>query len=81
MHSNIYHFNCANKELAVISQLRGRAYDRFKRSLDWLDKKTNSRWKKYNIQFFWQLAYLSKKGLNSSQNLKFLIDIYDFQGD
>lgn len=64
-------------ELAVISQLRGRAYDRFKRSLRFLCKHTDERCRKFDLRFYWQLAWLSKMGLNSNLNLKLLAEKYD----
>ncbi len=74
---NIYRFDCASRELAVVSQLRGRAYDRFKRSLAWLRRQTQNRVHKFDIRFYWQLAFLAKKGLNSNLNLKMLAENYD----
>ncbi len=77
MQSNVYKFSCSNRSLSVISQLRGRAYDRFKRSLRFLCKHTDERCRKFDIRFYWQLAYLSKKGRNSNLNLKLLAEKYD----
>ena len=75
--TNIYKFSCVNKELSVISILRGRALDRFKRSLNYLCKHTANRCSTYDIRFYWQLAYLAKRALNSNQNLKLLAAQYD----
>lgn len=74
---NVYVFSCASAPLSVLSELRGRAYDRFKRSLRYLCKITDNRCRKFSGRFFWQLAYLAQNGLNSTLNLQLLANKYD----
>jgi len=74
---NIHFFNECSSQLAVLNELTGRSYDRYKRSCEWLDKATLGKFHKYPCAFFWQLSTLCQRGLNSQVNLRLLVKQYD----
>lgn len=57
------------KKLAVIKQLRGRSFDRFKQASNFLNKKTNGDFYRFKISFFWQLSILCETGKNNNKNI------------
>ena len=70
-------FNECSMSLSVIADLTGRAYDRFKRSMDYLNKATGGMFYKLPPSFFWQLAWLSRHGKNDRLNIRRLVHKYD----
>lgn len=73
---NISIYN-VNKDFAVIAKLEGRrSFDRYKNAMSYLNKITCGEVLKLPPQFFWQLAYICKKGKNSNRNLEILIKRY-----
>ena len=74
--TEIVKFPVANKPLSVMATLRGRAFDRFKRSLKYIKKVLKTDCTRYNIKFYWELAYLSNTGLTAAANLKALVEKY-----
>ena len=74
--TEIVKFPVANKPLSVMATLRGRAFDRFKRSLKYIKKVLKTDCTRYDIKFYWELAYLSNMNLTFSANLKSLVEKY-----
>lgn len=74
--TEIVKFPVANKPLSVMATLRGRAFDRFKRSLKYIKKVLKTDCTRYNIKFYWELAYLSNTGLTAAANLRALVEKY-----
>lgn len=65
-----------NREFSIISQLRGRSFDRFKRSVKYIADRTGRTCFGYPAAFFWQLSYLCIAGKNDRVNLELLIKKY-----
>lgn len=64
---------------SIIAQLRGRSFDRFKRSMQYIVEKTEKRCYEFPAAFFWQLSYLAQAGKNDRINLGILIKKYTAQ--
>lgn len=74
----ILKFHNVDKNLTVIAELQGRAFDRFKRMCNVIKNYTNGRFYDYSILFFSKLAFLCRYGKNSMVNIKNLCKIFDF---
>ena len=61
----------------AIADLPGRSYDRFKRSMAYLNAATLGKFYRFPPTFFWQLASLCRFGKNSRLNLRLLVNTYD----
>lgn len=73
--SKIYN---VNKEFGIVCILEGRrSFDRFKNTMDYLKHVTYGEVYKLPVQYFWQLAYLCKFGLNNSFNIEKLTKRYN----
>ena len=70
-------FNESDAQLSVIADLTGRAYDRFKRSMHYLNVATLGAFYRFPPSFFWQLASLCRFGKNNRLNLRLLVYQYD----
>lgn len=70
-------FNESDAPLSVIADLTGRSYDRFKRSMAYLNAATLGKFYRFPPTFFWQLASLCRFGKNSRLNLRLLVNTYD----
>ena len=64
---------------SIIAQLRGRSFDRFKRSMKYIVEKTEKRCYEFPAAVFWQLSYLAQAGKNDRINLGILIKKYTAQ--
>lgn len=60
---------------SIITQLRGRSFDRFKRSLSYIVKKTNG-FHKFPPEFYFKLSFICSQGKNDMVNLNRLIEKY-----
>lgn len=77
---NLFSLYNVNKEFSIISILEGRrSFDRFKRAMDYLNQKTEGEVYKLPVSYFWQLAYLCKKGRNNSYNIETLTKRYNYK--
>lgn len=65
-----------SREFSIISQLRGRSFDRFKRSVKYIADRTGRTCFGFPAAFFWQLSYLCIAGKNDRINLNLLIKKY-----
>lgn len=63
--------------LSVLCELTGRAYDRFKRGMRYLNDVTEGRFHRFPVAFLWQFAVLCQAGKNNRGNIAFLIHQYD----
>lgn len=72
-----FNFNECDMQLSVLADLTGRAYDRFKRSMDYLNAASAGTFYRYPAPFFWQLAALCRCGKNDRFNLRLLAGKYD----
>ena len=72
-----HNFNESDAPLSVIADLSGRAYDRFKRSMRYLNAATRGAFYRFPPAFFWQLASLCRFGKNDRLNLQMLVYQYD----
>ncbi len=61
---------------SVIAQLRGRGFDRFKRSMWYIKRKTNGLCYRFPPSFYFKLSYLANNEKNSRFNLNMLINQY-----
>lgn len=61
---------------SIISQFRGRALDRFKRSFRYIVKKTKDNSRKFSAEFYFKLAFLCQQGENDRLNLNKLVEKY-----
>ena len=68
-----------SKAVTVISQLRGRHFDRYKEGMSFLNQATKGQFYKLPPQFFWQLSILCRSGKNSNFNIKNLVRRYSPQ--
>ena len=62
-----------DNERSVLVQLQGRAFDRFKRSLDFIKKETDNTCFSLQNEFWFQMANLMRAGKNSTLNMKTVI--------
>ncbi len=77
---NLFSLYNVNKDFSIIAVLEGRrSFDRFKRTMDYLNQKTDGEVYKLPVSFFWQLAYLCKFGKNSSYNIEKLTKRYNYK--
>ena len=65
-----------NQTVTVLTQLRGRHFDRYKEAMSLLNKATKGQFYKLPPQFFWQLSILCRTGKNTNFNIKNLIRRY-----
>ncbi len=65
-----------NQEVTILTQLRGRHFDRYKEAMSLLNKATKGQFYKLPPQFFWQLSILCRTGKNSNFNIKNLVRRY-----
>ena len=63
--------------VTVLYELTGRAFDRFKRSMDYLNHASDGLFYRLPYIFFLQLAALCQAGKNSRLNLSLLVRRYD----
>jgi hypothetical protein len=63
--------------LFSLFQLRGRAFDRFKRALEYIKKTAGARCFDYPSLFWFQLACLCREDKNSLLNISILMHRYD----
>lgn len=74
---NKFHIYNVNKDFNIIGIIEGsRAFDRFKKAMDFLNTVTRGEVYKLPCTFFWQLSYLCKFGKNSQMNIEHLIKSY-----
>lgn len=75
---NIFSLYNVDKEFSIIALLEGRrSFDRFKNTMDYLNHVTYGEVYKLPGQYFWQLAYLCKFGLNNRYNVERLTKRYN----
>lgn len=70
-------FTLVSDSLSVIAELHGRGFDRFKRSIEYLNKATDNQIMDLPPAFFWQLAYICRNGKNDKANLNKLANNYN----
>lgn len=70
-------FSGVDKPLAVLSELTGRSFDRYKRALYLLSSNAKSKdsFSKMQISSFWNIAQLCALGKNSLQNLMRVVEL------
>lgn len=66
------------EKLRILTQIRGRSFDRFKRSVDYLNKEYHGTIQFMPYSFFWVLSDICKKGHNDSINLDLLYQRYKY---
>ena len=65
-----------SEERTVLAELRGRAFDRLKMSLEYIRKETNDECYTYSNEFWLKVSYLMHAGKNSQYNINNLISIF-----
>lgn len=70
-------FELVSEKLSVVAHLRGRGFDQFKRSLEYMKKATDKKVMDLPPAFWWQFAYLCNKELNNHVNLNRLLLNYN----
>jgi hypothetical protein len=73
----VHSFSDLDSPLSVLAQLRGRSFDEFKRTADYLNHLTDSGFYTYPIKFFFQLVCLVREKKNMPQNIRALVSLYD----
>lgn len=63
-------------KMSIIAELRGRGFDRFKRSIDYLKKATENQIMSLPPAFWFQMAYICRNGINNRFNLNNLVIRY-----
>ena len=74
---NDHKFENVNEPVKILCQLRGRAFDEFKRSVNYLNKSTKGSFYHLPPMYFWQLAALCRARKNSRINLELLTKRYN----
>ncbi len=74
---NICSFPNVSKELAVITQLRGRAFDLFKENMDYFNAATKGKVYELPASFFWELSFQCKKKCNTRETINRLWSLYN----
>lgn len=67
---NVYNLPNVNDSLSVINQLRGRAFDRFKAAMKFLNIATMGEVYLLPPIYFWKLSQLCQNGKNNLYNIK-----------
>lgn len=74
---NKYHLNFVSKDVCIINQLRGRAFDEYKMSISYLKEATDNEVLDLSPGFFWQLSELCKSFENNYVTLELLTKKYN----
>lgn len=72
---DVYRCHDVSSPFSIISQLRGRSFDRFKRSLAYIVKKTSG-FHQFPPEFYFKLSFICSQGKNDMVNLNRLIEKY-----
>lgn len=72
-------FSLVSDNMSVIAELHGRGFDRFKRTMEYLVKASDSAVLDLPPVFFFQLAYLCRNEKNDRVNLKKLSSNYNLE--
>lgn len=73
------YFALVSDKMSIVAQLKGRGYDQFKRSLEYLKKATDNKVMQLSPAFWWQLAYLCSENKNCKINLDRLLMDYNLE--
>ena len=73
---NICHFPETSKDLTVFKVLRGRGYDQFKKTIEYLRFASQNDVYTLPVLFFWQLANICEKSANNKKNIQSLWEKY-----
>lgn len=73
--NEFFHNNDVSSPFSVISQLRGRSFDRFKRSLRYIVRKSKG-FHKFPPEFYFKLSFLCSHQKNDKINLNRLFNKY-----
>lgn len=66
-----------SEPLGIMNILTGRAYDRFKRSLDYVKKATQGKVLYFPEQFFLEFSVMCENGHNNSECIERLVKLYN----
>lgn len=70
-------FENVSENMSLVAHCRGRGFDRFKRSLEYLKEASDKKVMELPPAFWWQFAYLCNKGKNDRLNLNRLLMNYN----
>ncbi len=73
--NEIFHCNDVSRQFSIIAQLRGRSFDRFKRSLRYIVRKSKG-FHKFPAEFYFKLSFLCTHQKNDKINLDRLFKKY-----
>lgn len=73
--SEIFHNNDVSRPFSIVTQLRGRSFDRFKRSLRYIVRKSKG-YRKFPAEFYFKLSFLCSHQKNDKINLNRLFNKY-----
>lgn len=76
-YKNVFNFPNVSKELALISQLRGRSFDLFKENMEYFNAATKGKIYELPPSFFWELAFHCEKRCNNRENINRLWYLYN----
>lgn len=77
---NVHTLDGVDTERSILAQLRGRAFDRFKRSLSYIQEHTDYKCFTYPNEFWLRIIYLMQAGKNSLHNIQSIISEFQQKG-
>jgi len=75
----VYTFEKVNTPMSIVTELRGRGFDEFKRSLEYIKKATNNLVYDMPPVFWWQYGFICKNQKNNRVNLNLLLQKYNLE--